>query len=101
MQMISNIIASKPKLSQALDNLEESKQQMLKEQQIRAKSSINIGGRRRPVPNEVERFAYPTYFISEDYHIIDEKHDEFNQLKLEPNQVGHEEFLVSSRAKSR
>ena len=63
MKSISSVLASKPKLAKALDAALEQK-----------------------VKKE-EKFAYPVYFVSEDYHILDEREDGMPALKVEPNTV--------------
>ena len=32
-----------------------------------------------------ETFSYPTHFISEDYHFVDETENEMTNIKIEPN----------------
>ena len=63
MKSIASVLASKPKLAKALDTALEQK-----------------------VKKE-EKFAYPVYFVSEDYHILDEREDGMPALKVEPNTV--------------
>ena len=60
---ISSVLASKPKLAKALDT---ALQQGLKKE---------------------EKFAYPVYFVSEEYHIRDDRADGQPALKIEPNTV--------------